>query len=50
MSEATDTRKPELISYLDPAELIPNPRNPRTSLGELDELTASIRAGAYWSR
>lgn len=46
MSEATDTtRKPELITYLDPTELVPNPRNPRTSLGDLDELTASIRAG-----
>jgi ParB/RepB/Spo0J family partition protein len=46
VSEATDTtRKPELITYLDPTELIPNPRNPRTSLGDLTELAASIAAG-----
>ena len=35
----------ELITYLDPRELIPNPRNPRTDLGDLEELTASIRQG-----
>lgn len=45
MSQATRPTTTELITYLDPRELIPNPRNPRTDLGDLDELTASIRQG-----
>jgi ParB family chromosome partitioning protein len=45
MSEATRPTTVELITYLDPRELVPNPRNPRTDLGDLDELTASIRKG-----
>lgn len=42
MSEATTTRQPELITYLDPSDLVPNPRNPRIHLGNLAELTTSI--------
>ena len=30
MAEATRPTTTELITYLDPRELIPNPRNPRT--------------------
>jgi catalase-peroxidase len=33
MSEATRPTTAELITYLDPRELVPNPRNPRTDLG-----------------
>ena len=43
MSEAIRPYHPAQITYLDPSDLIPNPRNPRTALGELDELTASIK-------
>jgi ParB/RepB/Spo0J family partition protein len=45
VSEATTTRQPELITYLDPADLVPNPRNPRSHLGDLAELTTSIAQG-----
>ena len=45
MSEATRPTATESITYLDPRELLPNPRNPRTDLGDLADLTASIRQG-----
>jgi ParB family chromosome partitioning protein len=43
MSSAPHSQPPaDQIVHLDPRVLVPNPRNPRTTLGDLDELTASI--------
>ena len=43
MSSAPQSQPPaERIVHLDPRVLVPNPRNPRTTLGDLEELTASI--------
>ena len=40
------TQRAEELLYLDPAALMENPRNLRSSLGDLDELTESIRESA----
>lgn len=39
---ASKTEIVSRIEYLDPDDIAPNPRNPRHSLGDLKELTASI--------
>lgn len=41
----TDTTPQRVFAELDPAELFPHPKNIRTDLGDLDDLTESIRAG-----
>lgn len=41
--KTTDQGRAAELLYLDPTVLIENPNNPRSSLGDLDELTASIR-------
>lgn len=39
---ASNTETVSRIEYLDPADIAPHPHNPRHSLGDLKELTASI--------
>lgn len=46
MSEAAQPQPANQITHLNPRELVSNPRNPCATLGDLEEMTASIAQSA----